>query len=182
MSATSLPIWGKEDSGSDGGKNANQEKLQNILHSVNSQVNALKRANWFEELGGAPEKVSLRGIEFPESNNSTSERILERFVPLQEWEGYVLEVAETTFTARLVALDDKSPNQEAEIYLEQVDEGDHWLIEPGAVFYWNIGYTYRPSGKSTTSSLRFRRLPLWSKREKNRKYWVDRFDALFDDE
>jgi hypothetical protein len=116
-------------------------------------------------------------------NEASPDRKPARFIALQKWEGYVREVGERTFIARLVPLSGEAPEQEAEIYLEQVDEGDHALIAPGAVFYWSIGYSYRPSGKSTVSSIRFRRLPIWTKREQERAhYWARRFESLFEDE
>jgi hypothetical protein len=84
---------------------------------------------------------------------------------IQKWEGYVIEVEQDTFRARLVPIVGEGSDQEAEIYLEEVEKEDRALIEPGAVFYWSIGYLDRPSGRISASSIRFRRLPGWTKRE-----------------
>jgi hypothetical protein len=89
----------------------------------------------------------------------------EHFRTLQKWEGYVIEVRKDTFLARLTPIVGEGLDQEAEIYLEEIEKDDHALIEPGAVFYWSIGYLDRPSGRSRTSVIRFRRLPVWTKRE-----------------
>lgn len=43
-----------------------------------------------------------------------------KFTALQKWEGFVLEVGEETFTARLVDLKNKGIEEEAEIYLAEV--------------------------------------------------------------
>ena len=43
-----------------------------------------------------------------------------------------------------------------------MDPEDLDLLEPGAVFYWNIGYRDRPSGRERISTIRFRRLPVWT--------------------
>lgn len=89
----------------------------------------------------------------------------EHFVALQKWEGYVTAVLEETFRARLIPMKGQGGDQEAEIFLQEIDEKDRELIEPGAVFYWSIGYDDRPSGRQRASRIRFRRLPTWSASE-----------------
>jgi hypothetical protein len=89
----------------------------------------------------------------------------EFFQAMQKWEGHVIEVGRDTFSARVVPIVGEGPDQEAEIYIQEVSPDDRVLIEPGAVFYWSIGYLDRPSGRLRASVLRFRRLPVWSKRE-----------------
>ncbi len=86
----------------------------------------------------------------------------ESFLDLQKWEGHVLDVLKETFLARLIVTQGEGPDQEAEIYLEEVDEDDRRLIQPGAIFYWTVGYLDRPSGRMRASILRFRRLPRWT--------------------
>jgi hypothetical protein len=89
----------------------------------------------------------------------------EYFNAIQKWEGFVIEVTEDTFIARLTPIVGEGPDQEAEIYLDEVKPDDQSLIEPGAVFYWSIGYLDRPSARLRASIIRFRRLPTWTKRE-----------------
>lgn len=89
----------------------------------------------------------------------------EFFRALQRWEGYVLAVTEDSFLARLVPIVGEGPSQEAEISLEELEQEDRRLVEPGAVFYWSIGYLDRPSGRLRISLIRFRRLPAWSSHE-----------------
>ncbi len=83
---------------------------------------------------------------------------------LQNWEGYVLEVGQETFTARLITKQGDNVGEEfvAEIYLDEIDAEDRLLLAAGAVFYWSIGYYERPSGRMRFSSIRMRRLPQWS--------------------
>jgi hypothetical protein len=79
---------------------------------------------------------------------------------LQLWEGYVIERGQDSFVARLVNKTDvTAPDEEAEIFLSEVDEADQELVKPGATFYWTIGYRDPPRGKrERTSSVWFRRL------------------------
>ena len=84
----------------------------------------------------------------------------------ERWEGVVLEVADGTFRARLVDLDRHAPDEDAEIYWSEVSDEDKDLVEPGAVFYWSIGYyTDRMGQRVRRSLIRFRRLPTWTERE-----------------
>jgi hypothetical protein len=90
---------------------------------------------------------------------------LDDFVPLQKWEGFVIDVMEDTFTVRLSDLTRNNAEEVAEIPKEEVSEEDRVLIKAGALFYWNIGYLDRPSGRQRSSMIRFRRLPIWGKEE-----------------
>jgi len=88
------------------------------------------------------------------------------FRSLQKWEGVVLDIQDDVFLARLVDLGGLGPDEEAEIYREEVSRDDLDLLEPGAVFYWNIGYRTSPAGQRTRASeIRFRRLPVWTAEE-----------------
>ncbi len=92
-----------------------------------------------------------------------------RFVPLQKWEGIVLQVLEDSFFARLVDLTSSGVDEEAEFPVEEVSDADRSLITSGAVFYWNIGYLDNISGQRTRASvIRFRRLPVWRPEELER--------------
>lgn len=88
--------------------------------------------------------------------------------PLQEWEGYVSNIAETFFTARLV---DKTQGksveeEEADFLIGDLSDEDRQLLVPGAVFRWVIGYQRTISGtKRRVSQITFRRLPAWTRKE-----------------
>lgn len=85
-----------------------------------------------------------------------------RFVSLQKWECTVLNISHDSFTARLIDLTGNGPDEEAEFSRDEVDPEDIDLLETGAVFYWNIGYRDRASGRERISTIRFRRLPVWT--------------------
>lgn len=89
------------------------------------------------------------------------------FSSLQKWEGVVLQVTLECIIARLVDLTQPGASEEeAEIPLNELSEEDRDLIQPGAVFYWNIGYLDSQSGQRTrVSIIRFRRLPAWTRKE-----------------
>lgn len=85
------------------------------------------------------------------------------FHALQRWEGVVTTIEEETFVARLTDLTSEGPDEEVELPLADVPGEDRDLLEPGAVFYWAIGYRDEASGqRQRVSALRFRRLPVWS--------------------
>ena len=81
---------------------------------------------------------------------------------LQEWEGYVLEIAGDEFVARLVDVTAGSSHEdeEAVIPLAELSDGDAAALREGGIFRWVIGYECSPSGarKSVSRiSLRARR-------------------------
>jgi hypothetical protein len=89
-----------------------------------------------------------------------------KFVSLQQWEGVVVHIRGDSLIARLADLTAKGLEEEAEIPIEELPEEETELIEPGAVFYWNVGYYESPRGQRIrASSIRFRRLPAWSGKE-----------------
>jgi hypothetical protein len=89
-----------------------------------------------------------------------------RFIPLQKWEGVVLRVMNEVFVARLIDQSHDGPDEEAEIPLEEIPEADKFLVKPGAVFYWTIGYSDSVGGQRTRVSVMvFRRLPAWTAEE-----------------
>ncbi len=86
----------------------------------------------------------------------------EYFKAIQKWEGKVISSSGDTFKATLSPIVGDKIDQEAEIYIQDVTPDERVFIEPGAVFYWSIGYLERPSGRVRESVLRFRRLPTWT--------------------
>jgi hypothetical protein len=85
-------------------------------------------------------------------------------VPKQQWIGRVEEVHDDYFLASLRdARGVEEPEEElAEIWLEQLSRSDLEYVQPGAIFYWVIGYRDEPHGQRIGSSLFHfrRRLPL----------------------
>jgi hypothetical protein len=88
--------------------------------------------------------------------------------PLQEWEGYVWEIGDKTFTARLVDITagGKYEDEIAEFLISDLSDTDTDLLKQGAVFRWVIGYQRQLTGnKRRVSQITFRRLPAWTKRD-----------------
>ena len=87
--------------------------------------------------------------------------------PLQSWEGVVLQVNDDTFSVRLVDLSGDRAEEEMELEKQELSDFDLELLEPGAFFYWTVGYRVRlPRGaRERVSQIRFRRLPAWSRSE-----------------
>ena len=86
--------------------------------------------------------------------------------PLQEWEGYILEIRSTDFVARLIDLTASSTheNEEAVIPLAEISEEDAAKMNPGSIFRWVIGYERSQSGtKKRVSQIVFRDLPAITK-------------------
>jgi len=86
-------------------------------------------------------------------------------IPLQIWEGTVVDVDESaqTMQVELNAKLGRMPRHIAEISLEWVSEQDRDLVCPGAVFYLTLFKRTRRGGSiENAQELRFRRRPSWS--------------------
>ena len=85
------------------------------------------------------------------------------FRTLQAWEGAVSALNEHTFTATLVDLSNRTPDEEAEVSFEEVTDDERELVRVGAVFLLSVGYSISEGGQRSRSAiLRFRRLPVWT--------------------
>jgi pyrimidine deaminase RibD-like protein len=76
------------------------------------------------------------------------------FVRELVYHGYVVEVSDETFTARVVDLADKVQGEtQAEFWIKAVCLKDRDLIRVGALFYWVIGYHEDSKGSQHYESL-----------------------------
>lgn len=85
-----------------------------------------------------------------------------RFHALQEWEGYVVDIGETDFVARVVDLTagSEQAEEEATIPLSEISDSDADRIREGSIFRWVIGYERSIAGiKKCISQIVFRDLP-----------------------
>lgn len=99
----------------------------------------------------------------PQVRMDSSVGINANSVPLEIWEGTVLEIDADAGTMQ-VLLDAKMgqmPRHTGEIELEWVDEQDRDLVVPGAVFYLTLFKRSKPSVENA-QELRFRRRPSWT--------------------
>ena len=81
---------------------------------------------------------------------------------LQEWEGYVLDIDNTDFTARLVDLTAGASHEdeEAVIPLMEISDDDVKKMQVGSIFRWVIGYLPLPIwNKETCVGVRVPRSP-----------------------
>ena len=105
------------------------------------------------------------------------------FYALQEWEGYVVSISETEFTARLVDLtaERSFESEEARIPLEEISESDAAKMKVGSIFRWVVGYKRWAMGqKERVSSIVFRDLPAVSKSDRQAgEAWAEQILASF---
>jgi hypothetical protein len=105
----------------------------------------------------------------------------EYFKPLRNWEGVVETLSEKTFTATMRDTENKDDRGEEqfEIDIEDVDEGDRDLVVPGGIFYFTVGYRIRRGGtRIKGTEIVFRRMPRWSKKDIQRA--KERADKLLE--
>ena len=101
----------------------------------------------------------------------------------QEWEGHVVAINETDFTARLVDLTAGGAyeEEEADIPLEEISDSDAARLQVGSIFRWVIGFKRSALGqKERTSLIVFRDLPAMSRSDEQAgRAWAARIQAAF---
>ena len=111
----------------------------------------------------AGSEVPQRTYAAPMANAVVPREVSANSMPLQIWEGTVLDVNRAAGVMQ-VLLDAKigqMPRHTGEIDLEWVDDQDQDLVRPGAVFYLTLFKRTKPSVENA-QELRFRRRPSWS--------------------
>ena len=105
------------------------------------------------------------------------------FYARQEWEGYVVAINGTEFTARLVDLTGGGSyeKEEAQIPLEEVSEADAAKMQVGSIFRWVIGFKRSVMGqKERVSLIVFRDLPAMSRSDQQAgRAWAEKILAAF---
>ncbi|MGA2936907.1 MAG: hypothetical protein ABSF52_07395 [Syntrophobacteraceae bacterium] len=93
-------------------------------------------------------------------------KLRDKFISFHKWEGIVMKILGDSFYAKLTSLFSDDPDEEAEFSLEDIPADDRPLLQVGSVFYWNVGYHDSSIGQRSRSSIiRFRRLPVWTRRD-----------------
>ena len=90
------------------------------------------------------------------------------FQVLQEWEGYVIEIGEDDFTARLLDLTAGSLHEEEEVVIpfSEISKDDLKHLRLGSIFRWIIGYARSTNGtKQCVSQIVFREFPIVTKQD-----------------
>ena len=153
-------------------RNAGQAARLALEHGTDALITSVRdldaRAAPMPVSGGREQnKDSLsRILDFPQP--WPSPRPASTLHALQEWEGYVLEIGDTDFVARLVDLTAGSTHEheeeEAVIPLAELSDEDSIKMRPGSIFRWVIGYERNAAGtKKRVSQIVFRDLPAITK-------------------
>ena len=103
---------------------------------------------------------------------------------LQEWEGYVVEIGETDFVARLLDMTAGATHEEEEavIPISDLSDADAGKMREGSIFRWVIGYERSPAGtKKRVSQIVFRDLPAMTEADRRAgAAWVREMVRSFD--
>lgn len=131
-------------SGSPGGQNYETTAVQEARDPGSREASARASLDWLAyDLPAARPPIQPR---------------TRRFIATARWEGVVTERFDTYFEAEVIDLDvDESAT--AQFDLDDLSYSDRRLCEPGALFYWSIGYDVKDGGQRSRSSvIAFRRL------------------------
>lgn len=123
------------------------------------------------------EKVVEERLSFPRNAYNRQSH----FYSKSSWEGVVTSVENGLIRALIHSRDSANQDQpdEIELDLQQVPEGDLSLVSENALFYLSIGKSRVAGGiPQSTVSLVFRRQPVWSERDLERREAIS--EEIFD--
>lgn len=114
----------------------------------------------------------LFNLEIIEKIKSNLKAIIDYSVNTQIWIGYIDELYEDSFTAKLYDKADSTTYEIAEFSIqEDVSDGDKELLKVGAIFYWSLVSANKNGQVKKESFIRFKRsIPVK----------VQEFDSLLD--
>lgn len=164
--------------------------VQRANDAVNSAIAHGKNLPSEENALGPNAKTAIRTAFIGQKQNDTRFSQLLNFPPppesrspkvtlhaLQEWEGYVVDIGETDFVARLIDLTAGSEreNEEATIPLAEISDRDAERIREGSIFRWVIGYERSVTGaRKRVSQIVFRDLPAVTEADlRDAQAWAD---------
>lgn len=144
-----------------------------IVYARNPEVMTMPA----DESSEQPENIQPAIVLFPGKQPE-----LVTFQALQEWEGYVIQIKDTEFTARLTDLTAGAnyAGDEADIPLDKIPDEDAEKIQIGSVFRWVIGYERIAGSEVRRSRIVFRDLPAVTKSDlRDGRKWAHKIAATF---
>ena len=102
---------------------------------------------------------------------------------LQEWEGFVTEISDAEFSARLTDLTSGAnyAREEADIPLDEISEDDAAKMQVGSIFRWVIGYERAAGSKKRVSNIVFRDLSAITRTDlRDGEEWAHKIIAAFE--
>jgi len=103
------------------------------------------------------------------------------FKSTNKWEGYVVILHKYYFTARITDLTGNHPDEEVDILFKDISADERDLIVEGGIFDWHIGHELENGTVKTSSIIRFRRMPRWTKRDQQKaEHFKSEIENLFE--
>lgn len=137
-------------------KNSTSGEINNPSDHIPSVLKPKNNYNQFRSEGFLDAHPSLQFPEFQLKFDLINAKKFSKRV--QNWQGIVLEINESTFSARLIDLTNKGTHEIAEFEMDDISPEDLSLLSEGAIFYWSVGH-YMENGQSVKrSDIRFQRL------------------------
>lgn len=136
-----------------------------------------------QALHSREQDIDLRSriVILPKTKERRSPRVT--FHALQEWEGYVTEISDMEFNARLTDLTSRAKyaSEEASIPRDEISDDDADKMQVGSIFRWVIGYERKGRAKKRVSQIVFRDLPMITKSDmRDGKQWANKIAAAFE--
>lgn len=157
-------------------KEVESQILSNLDNEITLKVNELE-VDSISEIENKP-KIELHNLPLYIPQSIAERRFSAYFnhtYSTQRWRGYVLEINDDKFKAKLEDLTNPGTDEIGYFDIQDIfDEKE--LIKVGAVFYFSIGYDVNRSQYTKQRFLRFQRLSAWTDDDFNAA--IDRADRI----
>ena len=89
-----------------------------------------------------------------------------KFVSLNSWEGYVTSRSHDHFIGVVQDLtDSNAPTEEITVDMYRVPANEQYLVVPGGIFVWEVGYYIHDDESQTEASRFIFRKDVWTKED-----------------
>lgn len=95
------------------------------------------------------------------SKSGKSYKNLAVFESIQKWKGFVTNIKDESFEARLSDLTNGGADEIAEFSIFDISENDRESLKIGKIFYWSIGRKEYLGQIEKTSRIRFQKVIKW---------------------
>jgi hypothetical protein len=128
-----------------------------VLRKVNSIRNSIEPIKQYSFLEENHNEI-LSQIKFGNTKSRTYSR------KTQRWIGYVMNIREEIFEAKLIDVTNPGTYEIAEFLISKISPEDIGLFTKGAIFYWSVGDVMSNSQLKEETILRFQR-QAWTENE-----------------
>jgi hypothetical protein len=140
-----------------------RNKIDLFIESLQDNIDTLKRNNEISPIEKQNLFNKLQIDHYESEFNIIAGR--KYSTTIQKWIGYITEINDETFSAKLIDKTNKGTNEIVEFSKDELSPDDLPLFRMDAIFYWSIGYSVSNGQKRSESILKFKRSAVYEDKD-----------------